>query len=273
VRPQAAGNIGALSRVMSNFGVTELRLVGPAPQDSHGDEAFSKMDWALACKGESVLSKARSYPSLREALESVHVALGTSGKKDPFLDLGYARPIVEATRAYEDLKNEMDSAPEALKWALVLGPEDDGLSAEEAALCKQLIHINTRDENPSINLAMAAGLLLYHWHLFNEGLFATSTENKTAARVEGTQAFPLEKGERLATLDEKELFLDYMVEALKKTQFFKYPDTAGAQARLRRWMHSTQAPLNELLYLFEAIYHFKCWGQGHFEERAFLKKK
>jgi|GEM_PF-1143113 len=277
VRPQAAGNIGALSRVMSNFGVHELRLVGPKPGDSDNDDAFSKMDWALACKGAPVLEAAKHYPSLAEALDGLHIALGSSGKKDNFFEQGYARPLVSPTRALGDLKSEIKiAAPEVLQWAFVLGPEDDGLSSEEASFCRQLVHLETVDANPSINVAMAAGLFLYHWHLVNRGDIALevgSSVTRPQAPVEGHQSFPLAPGERLATLDEKENFVDYLVQALQLTQFFKTPDVLASKAGLRRWLQATQAPLGDLRMLFEAVYQLKCWGQGHFEGRDFLKKK
>jgi tRNA C32,U32 (ribose-2'-O)-methylase TrmJ len=119
---------------------------------------------------------------------------------------------------------------------------------------------------------MAAGLFLYHWHLFNLGEISHDARQKNP--VEGAQAFPFDAAtDRLATLEEKEIFADYLVEALKLTQFFKTPDFASSQARLRRWLQSAQAPIMDLRVLFEAVYQFKCWGQGRFEGRDFLKKR
>ncbi len=273
VRPQAAGNIGALARVMSNFSIEELRLVGPAPLDSNSLDAFSKMDWALACKGREVLDNAKYYPDLASALEGLHVALGSSGKKDNFFDLGYTRPFVSPTRALGEIQAESREAPEILKWAFVLGPEDDGLSAEEASLCQKLVHIDTCDQNPSINLAMAAGLFLYHWHLFNQGEISHEAPSRSQAVIEGQAAFALDAGDRLATLDEKEALLNYAVEVLQTTQFFKTPDLGNSRARLRRWLQSAPAPLNDLRVVFEALYQLKCKAQGHFEARDFLKRK
>jgi len=153
-----------------------------------------------------------------------------------------------------------------------MGPEDDGLSAEEAALCRQLVHIDTVDENPSINIAVAAGLFLYHWHLFNCGEISGEAPTLQKAVIEGQGAFPMDAGDRLATLDEKEALADYAMEALKLTQFFKTPDTGNSRARLRRWLQTAPAPLNDIRVVFEAIYQLKCWGQGHFEGRDFLKR-
>lgn len=273
VRPQAAGNIGALARVMSNFSIEELRLVGPAPLDSNSNDAFSKMDWALACKGQGVLSGAKHYPDLASALEGLHVALGSSGKKDNFFELGYTRPFVSPTRALSEISEESRSAPQRLRWGFVLGPEDDGLSSEEASLCQKLVHIDTCDQNPSINLAMAAGLFLYHWHLFNLGEISTDAPSREQAVIPGQAAFALDDGDRLATLDEKEALLNYAIEALKPTQFFKTPDIGNSRARLRRWLQSAPAPLNDLRVVFEALYQLKCKAQGHFEARDFLKRK
>jgi TrmH family RNA methyltransferase len=264
VKPLASGNIGALARVMSNFRCTELRIAGTVPVGD-ADEDYSKMDWALACKGESVLKDAKVFASLREALEGIHVAVGTSGKKDNF-ERGYARPFKSPTQAFSELSEEL-KVHEGLKWALVFGTESDGLNSEEAGLCKQLIQIDTVDESPSINIAMAAGMLLYHWHLFNKNEIAPQSTPYPSS------AFLWDSADIPSTLADKEKWLDYLIETLKHTQFFKYPDHDGLKARMRRWLQSFQVPQGELLLAFEVIYQMKSWAQGRFGERDFLDRK
>lgn len=263
VKPIAAGNVGALSRVMSNFGCSDLRLVGPEPTGDV-DEEYTKMDWAMACKGQPVLETAIKFSSLKEALVGIHIAIGTSGKKDNF-ERGYARPFVMATHAFAGLQKELQTQSQ-MKWALVFGTESDGLTSDEAALCQQLIQIQSVDTSPSINIAMAAGLLLYHWHLFNLGQIQHPNELTTPS------AFMWEKNEIPSSLAEKEQWLEYLIATLSLTQFFKYPDHEGLKARMRRWLQSFQVPRGELLLAFEALYQLKSWGQGRFEERDFLKK-
>ena len=75
VRPKAVGNVGAIARVMSNFGVSELRLVR-APRAE--DAVTTPIDWALACRGQGILERATIFPTLAEALHDVHFSVGTT---------------------------------------------------------------------------------------------------------------------------------------------------------------------------------------------------
>jgi tRNA/rRNA methyltransferase len=265
VRPKAAGNIGALARVMSNFGCADLRLVGE-PREGGMDSEFSKVDWALACRGQAALENARWYPTLAAALENVQIAIGTSGRDQEF-PRGYARPGVGPEDAFATLAR-WEAASGPLAWALVIGPEDHGLSQEESALCQKLVRLSTVDESPSMNAAMAAGAFLYHWHLVNEGLATLGKREDTGAFVR-TEDFRSE----WASVEQKEQFLDKLMELLSHTSFLKYPDVDGIRARIRRWLQTAPVPLLELLYAFEMVYQVKSWGTGKFEARDFLKKK
>ncbi|HKT54951.1 MAG TPA: TrmH family RNA methyltransferase, partial [Caulobacteraceae bacterium] len=60
--PQLAENIGAVARVMANFGLSELRLVNPRdgwPQDRA---------WASASGADWPLNEARVFQSVAEAI-------------------------------------------------------------------------------------------------------------------------------------------------------------------------------------------------------------
>lgn len=277
VRPQAAGNIGALARVMSNFGCGELRLVGESPvYGLDPDDPFSRMDWAMATKrGEPVFKAKQWFKDLAAALEGMHLVIGTSGRSHHF-ERGYARSMVrpeDAFAAVEVAQNTVGS--EGFKWALVLGPEDDGLSDHEAALCSSLVRIATVDQAPSINVAMATGCLLYHWHLRNLELEAGGTPKEASV----PSPFPVLENPRFteagradwATQDQKERFLEYLMATVAQTSFLKYPDKEAVQARIGRWLQMGQIPLGELLFAFEIIYHLRAWGTGKFENRDFLK--
>src|SRR6266849_5152528 len=60
VAPRNPLNIGAAARAMSNFGVSELRLVNPY------DVAFREARSAVKARG--ILTRAREYPALAEAV-------------------------------------------------------------------------------------------------------------------------------------------------------------------------------------------------------------
>jgi TrmH family RNA methyltransferase len=275
VRPQAPGNIGALARVMSNFGLSELRLCGADPAiGKDPSDPFQTMDWALAKKGESILRSAQWFATLTDALHDQELVLGTSGRDLEF-DKGYARPIVSPQVAFSQTAS---IAPQ--RWALVFGPEDDGLWDAESALCQKLIRIPTADPSPSINIAMAAGCLFYHFHLFSEGLI--ERDNQAGTRIDLGAFLDADRSQQrmhhsevgrseLAQHKHKEAFLEYLMSTLSLTSFLKYPDQAAVRARVRRWLQFANMPLGELLFAFELLYHFRSWGTGRFEPRDFLK--
>jgi TrmH family RNA methyltransferase len=280
VRPQAAGNIGALTRVMSNFCPTELRLVGTDPAIGRDPtDPFLTMDWALAKKGESLLKNSHWFGSLSEALHDTHLAIGSSGRSIEF-ELGYARPLVDPESAFESVQKAFSATGHSpdFRWAFVLGPEDDGLNERESSLCQQLIRIPTADTNPSLNVAVAAAVVLYDWWRFSQGSARRAIEPQVGAFLDPqrlrSKLKPSEKDrEQWATFEQCDRFVDYLMDSIAQTSFLKYPDQEAVRARVRRWVQATPIPLGELLFAFEFLYHFRAWGSGRFESRDFLKKK
>lgn len=138
-------NLGAIARVMANFGFHSLILSDPATHDFRGVET-------LAVKADSVLDRLAIAPTLPEALATVVYAVGTTSrttlKRHSVLtpEQGVARLAEQASRG---------------KVALVLGGEKRGLSDDELAWCHDVIAIPTPGPQPSMNLAQAATVLLY----------------------------------------------------------------------------------------------------------------
>jgi tRNA/rRNA methyltransferase len=146
VEPQGPLNIGGVCRAMMNFGFSDLRLIRPQV-DHLADEAR-----LMAVKADSILEGARLYPTLEEALQDCHLALGTTRR------FGKYR---------EDFLHPDESARFLLPWtekgrvALVFGREDKGLHTAELDLCQRLITIPTNDALPSMNLAQSVMICLY----------------------------------------------------------------------------------------------------------------
>ncbi len=285
VRPQAAGNIGALARVMSNFGCAELRLVGTSPvYGLDPADPFTLMDWCMATKrGEELLKSVKWFPTLEEAIFDTQIVLGSSGRSVEF-ERGYGRPLASMDEGLASARKWQIKTAEAFKWAFVLGPEDDGLNEREAALCQKLMRISTVDKSPSINAAMAAGCVLYHWHLRNEE--SALTESSAGGRLAAIDAGAflnaetaerrrfVEEGRGIwAIAEQKEEFLTYLMDTISHTKFLKYPDQDAVRARIRRWLQAAPMPVGELLFAFEIVYQLRSWGSGKFEERNFLKSK
>src|SRR5438552_16048313 len=71
VRPRGSGNIGSVARAMKNLGASELAIIGKARTSSF---------WArgMAVPGRDVLSEAKCYETLREAIADCTLVVGTT---------------------------------------------------------------------------------------------------------------------------------------------------------------------------------------------------
>jgi TrmH family RNA methyltransferase len=144
VEPEEQGNIGASARVMKNMGFQSLMLVNP-PQIS--DDAL-----CVAHGAEDVLTEAKIFKDLTEAIRSSSLVIGTSRrrgrKRGPFLT-----PWQAAQRIYE--------TAQANKVALLFGRESRGLYNEEVKHCSLMINIPTAPSQPSLNLSHAVAVIAY----------------------------------------------------------------------------------------------------------------
>jgi tRNA/rRNA methyltransferase len=138
-------NLGAVARVMANFGFSRLILSDPATYAFRGAER-------LAVKGEAVLEKLAVARDLPEAVKDCVYAVGTTSRTQL-----KGRAALTPEQAVRKLAEESVRG----RVALVLGGEQRGLSDEELAVCADVLVIPTSEVQPSMNLAQAAGVLLF----------------------------------------------------------------------------------------------------------------
>ena len=137
-------NLGAVARLLANFGLGRLTLSDPL---TFGVREAEK----TAIKSARVLETMRLCRTLDEALAPCVFALGTSsrtieGRPSLTPEEGVAQLAAHAARG---------------EVALVLGGEKRGLSDAELSRCQAIVAIPTAPEQPSMNLAQAAAVLLY----------------------------------------------------------------------------------------------------------------
>ncbi len=144
-RPQMGENIGGAARAAMNFGIESLKLV--APRDGWPNEKAL----ASSAHAKSVIESATIHSRLEGALaESAFAFAITARPRD--IDL----PVYNAEQAMTMLQsNQMAS--------FVFGPENNGLTTQEVAMCNAVIQIPTSPRNPSLNLAQAVGIVSYEW--------------------------------------------------------------------------------------------------------------
>jgi len=138
-------NLGAVARVMANFGFSRLILSDPATYAFRGAER-------LAVKGEAVLEGMAVARDLPEAVKDCVYAVGTTSRTQL-----KGRAALTPEQAVRRLAEESARG----RVALVMGGEQRGLSDEELAVCAEVLVIPTSDVQPSMNLAQATAVLLY----------------------------------------------------------------------------------------------------------------
>ncbi len=148
ISPKEDGNVGAVARCMRNFGVSRLLLV--APRAPLGAEARRR-----AMGGLEILRNAEVVPDLAQALVGQDLIVGTSDVSSSNQNRSYPRRAMTPPE-WGSLLTGLEG-----RVALVLGPEDNGLSREELELCDILLSIPADRGFPTLNLSHAAGVLLY----------------------------------------------------------------------------------------------------------------
>jgi len=169
VRPQGAGNVGAVARALKNMGIRDLFVVEPACV-----LPASEAD-VMAVHARDVLQAARSVPSLGAAVEGCGLVVGTTCRSGAYR---------VAARPPRTVAPDIVRAAAANRVALVFGPEDHGLSNEEVRRCQQLLTIPTAAEYASLNLAQAVLLCCYELFLAAQTAPPLARPRATAERLE-----------------------------------------------------------------------------------------
>lgn len=148
VRTHYAGNLGSVCRAMANFGLSELVLVDPVVN------LADPMAARMAVKAAPILNSARIEHSLSDAVADCGWVLATSGETRGTARQGFwGTPEVQVLALIDTLA--------ASPAAIVFGPEPSGLTVEEIALCTAMAFIPADAGYPSLNLALAVGVVLY----------------------------------------------------------------------------------------------------------------
>lgn len=147
LRPRWANNLGAVARVMKNFGLRRLTIV--ASQIGSWADA-----WRMAVHAGDVLEAAQQTDDLQQALAGANWIVGTSNAPPAAMRLLTPREVAEQSRER--------GAP-----TLLFGGEIHGLAPAELLRCHAAACIATAPEQSSLNLSHAVAV-------FAAELFAAS---------------------------------------------------------------------------------------------------
>lgn len=147
--PQLAENIGAVARVMANFGLADLRLVNP--RDGWPQERA----WASASGADWPLNAARVYPDVASAIADLQLVYATTARPRE-LQL----PVITPRAAAAQLAEAVASGE---RVGMLFGGERAGLETQDIALCQAVVTIPIDPRFHSLNLAQAVAINAYEW--------------------------------------------------------------------------------------------------------------
>ncbi len=148
-KSQLADYIGAVARVMANFGLSDLRLVAPRdgwPQDRA---------WATASGADWVLEGVRVFDTVSEAIADLNTVFATTARP---------RETRQPVRTPREAAGVLyDDTASGLRAGLLFGGERAGLETVDIALCAGIVTIPIDPRHHSLNLAQAVAINAYEW--------------------------------------------------------------------------------------------------------------
>jgi TrmH family RNA methyltransferase len=147
VEPEHEGNIGAIARLMMNFGLGELFIVHPKVQ--LGDETR-----AYASHAQEIITEAVIVNDLKTALAGVSYSIGTTA-----ISAKRSGNLLRTTITPEEVAKIL--ALIKGKVALLFGRESKGLSNKELTTCDIIVTIPSNPHYKTLNIAAASALIFY----------------------------------------------------------------------------------------------------------------
>ena len=203
VRPQMGENIGAVARVMLNFGLTGLRLVSPR------DRWPNPKAQAVAVGADRVLDAARVEWRLEDATADATLVVAATARPR-----GMEKPVWGPREAAEKLRTAIASGERPV---VVFGPESSGLETEEVARAEAILTLPINPGFASLNLAQTVAVFAF--------AFAEARLGESApAWFHGGDS-------PSATHEELENMFIHLEEELERGRFYHPPDKAALMKR------------------------------------------
>jgi TrmH family RNA methyltransferase len=211
------GNIGATARAMKTMGLRDLVLVRPKIFPS--DDATAR-----ATGADDVLERARVVGDLAAAIADCSWVVGASARLRTV-----ALPVVDPRECAAEIWRRVP----AERAAIVMGPEQSGLTNEDLALCRQLVNIPTAPDFGSLNLAMAVQVLCYELRMTAPGRAPVAPEREVP----------------LATASELDGFHEHLERLLTESGFLHPEHQRQVKLKLRRIFLRANLDQNEMSIL------------------------
>ena len=229
VEPQLGENIGAVARVMANFGLARLRLV--KPRQAWPNPQAHKM----ASGADRVLDEAMLYDTLDAAIADCTLVLATTARAHD-----QAKPVTGADEVAALIAPRIAAGDNV---GILFGRERYGLENHEVSLADRIVTLPVNPAFASLNLAQAVAIVGYEW-------FKRAGAGLPFAMPEKS---PPVRKQQLAT------FFAMLERELEAVEYFRPPDKRGTmQVNLRNIfarMQPTQQDIRTLHGVITAIAH------------------
>lgn len=239
VEPIYAGNVGAVARILNNFCLSNLRIVGSIPH---------KNDFYLAMHSEHLITNAEMFDTLSDAINDLDRIIAFSRR------VGKLKPI---DMNPWNLGEYFYDNPH-LKLGLVFGRETWGLTDEEAELCPLRCHIPANPDFPSLNLAQSVALAA--WELWSYPV--RNATQKIIGKQINDEADAL--SEPAVNKTELNQVQQYIKEVMQEIGFFQDYESTNWDKFFTKMFHQLN-PSKEMVYRFRQMFnriHVLFTGKG-----------
>ena len=221
VAPQLGENIGFAARAMANFGLTELRLV--APRDGWPNDKAR----AAAAGADSIIDRAKVYPSLAAAIGDLTFLLATTARPR-----GMVKPVLTPQGAAHEL---VARGVNGERTGVMFGAERSGLDNDAISLADAIVAVPVDPSFASLSLPQTVLLVGYEW------LQARGSEPSLgrATECDGPAAEGLDlAGTRAATRAELLALFEHLESELDRCGFLRPPEKRPTMVRtIRNMLH------------------------------------
>ncbi|MGO9138240.1 MAG: RNA methyltransferase [Syntrophales bacterium] len=204
-KPKYPGNVGSVARCARNMGIERISVVG------NRDLAPAQMKQMATHFAAGIVDHIQYFDALDDALARFQYIVGATSRR------GSARGPVVSPR---EMAARIVDISQENEVALLIGPEDTGLSNDDLRFCHLLVTIPTSRYNKSINLSHAVMILCYE-------IFV--------APMESLEAFT----PRLAQSAELEGMYEHIREILMKIGFLNPENPDFWMMHIRRFLSRT----------------------------------
>lgn len=196
VRPQMGENIGAVARVMLNFGLVSLRLVEPR------DRWPNPKAVAVAAGADAVLDAARVEWTLEDAIADATLVVAATARPR-----GMEKPVWGPRTCAQNLIGAMAAGE---KPVVLFGAEAMGLTSEEISRADAIVTLPVNPGFASVNLSTSVAIIAF-----------ALGEARQAGDAPGWFS---ETHDAPATHEDLELFFQHLEAELERGRFYHPPD-------------------------------------------------